>query len=121
MRKWRKGIAACLFSAVLILPAGPALARVSLAGAESTYDRVYDMAGIFSDEEEAALSAAIESQRTDMDMDLAIVTAGDAMGYGGQEFADYFYDDNGLGEGSDKSGVLLLLDMDNREIGRAHV
>ena len=49
-------------------------------------------------------------------MDLAIVTAGDAMGYGGQEFADYFYDDNGLGEGSDKSGVLLLLDMDNREI-----
>ena len=80
MRKWRKGIAACLFSAVLILPAGPALARVSLAGAESTYDRVYDMAGIFSDEEEAALSAAIESQRTDMDMDLAIVTAGEAMG-----------------------------------------
>lgn len=95
---------------------GTALGEVSLAGAESTYDRVYDLADLFTDQEEQELSETIGRLTEKTGMDLAVVTAQEAHGYTGQKFADTFYNENGLGTGKDHSGALLLIDMDNREI-----
>lgn len=95
---------------------GTALGEVSLAGAESTYDRVFDLADLFTDQEEQELSETIGRLTEKMGMDLAVVTAEEAHGYTGQKFADTFYNENGLGTGKDHSGALLLIDMDNREI-----
>lgn len=95
---------------------GTAFAVNSLSGAEGNYERVYDMADLFTDSEEKELSEAIGDLREKMKMDLAVVTALDTLGHTGQEFADQFYNDNEMGTGSDYSGALFLIDMDNREI-----
>lgn len=93
-----------------------AFAGTSLSGAVCTYDGIYDMADLFTDEEERKLSQMAAELIEKMKMDLAVVTTEDAKGYTGQEFADHFYEDNGMGAGDDYSGALLAIDMDNREI-----
>lgn len=77
--------------------------------------RVFDDALLFDSTEAASLESMIASLRGEMNMDMAIVTTYDAQGKTAQQYADDFYDDNNFGTGSDFSGVLLLIDMDNRE------
>lgn len=76
--------------------------------------RVYDYAGLFTTEETQELEESIGEYREKTDLDLVIVTIDDAVGKTSKEYADNFYDNNGFGVGSDHSGVLLLIDMDNR-------
>lgn len=113
-RKFGRGLALILLWSLILCKT--AFAAVSLAGASADCERVYDMADLFTGEEEKELSETIGVLREKMKMDLAVVTAEDAYGYTGQEFADRFYDDNEMGTGGDYSGALLLIDMDNREI-----
>lgn len=114
MKKWM--IAAGGILAVLLNMTIPAAARVSLAGAQTDHSRVYDMADLFTEQQEEELSEQISAQSEEMGMDLAVVTTADAAGYSSRVYADYFYDDNGMGTGQDNSGALFLIDMDNREI-----
>ena len=51
-----------------------------------------------------------------MNMDLVVLTIDDAEGKTSAAYADDYYDYNGYGIGSDKSGALILIDMDNRQI-----
>lgn len=100
--------------AVLLLPScfpgGTALA------AEAPR-RVFDEAGLFDESETADLEAAIgEFRETWPSSDLAILTVGDAEGKTAAEYADDFYDSHKIGIGSQSSGALLSIDMDNREI-----
>ncbi len=78
--------------------------------------RVFDDAGLFSQEEKAAFENQITSMRKEMNMDVVIVTTRDAGGKSAGEFAEDYYVDGGYGVGSDYRGVLLLMDMDNREV-----
>lgn len=78
-------------------------------------ERVFDGAGLFTAEEASELSAGIDALRNKMDMDVAIVTTEENSATA-EEYADQFYEDNGFGTGSDHSGVLFLIDMDNREV-----
>lgn len=77
-------------------------------------NRVYDYAGLFTAEETQELEESITEYREKTDLDLVIVTIDDAQGKTSREYADDFYDYNGFGVGRDHSGVLLLIDMDNR-------
>lgn len=83
---------------------------------EAEEKRVYDQAALFTEEKVSALEMDIASLRAETTYDFVIVSTDDAQGKSARDYADDFYDENGFGTGQDKSGVLLLLDMDNREI-----
>lgn len=76
--------------------------------------RVYDQAGLFTAEEVTELEKRVAEHRESTNLDIVIVTTDDTMGKTSRDYADDFYDYNGFGVGDDHSGVLLLIDMDNR-------
>ncbi|MCI8501704.1 MAG: TPM domain-containing protein [Oscillospiraceae bacterium] len=102
-----------LFSlaAVLLLILG----TLNAAAAET---RVVDDAGLLSTGEIEKLEGRIASLRQAYPgMDFVFVTTGDAQGKGTQAYADDYFDENGYGAGGDDSGILFLIDMDNRNLG----
>lgn len=78
--------------------------------------RVFDNGGLFDKEEKEALEQTLASFHDEWQMELGIMTTDDAGGKSTERLADDFYDRNGLGVGSDHSGALFVIDMDNREI-----
>lgn len=78
--------------------------------------RVFDEAGLFTAEETEELEIQIQAIRSEIKMDVAVLTIEDAMGKTSEEYADDFYDEQGLGIGRDYSGALYLIDMDNRQM-----
>lgn len=78
--------------------------------------RVFDDAGLLSDGDIAAFEEEIAGLRDTMKMDVVLVTTEDAGGKTSQQYADDYYDEGGFGTRLDYSGVLYLIDMDNREI-----
>ncbi len=76
--------------------------------------RVFDLAGLFSEEERAALEQRIaDLRKTISPYDVAVLTADQGV-YDTQDYADRFYEDNGIGTDANRSGVLFFLDMQNR-------
>ena len=76
--------------------------------------RVFDLAGLFSDDERAELEKRIASlRRTLWPYDMAVLTADNGV-YDTQDYADRFYEDYGIGTDDNRSGVLFFIDMDNR-------
>ncbi|MDD3252974.1 MAG: TPM domain-containing protein [Lachnospiraceae bacterium] len=98
----------CLLTALLILP----LTVRSEAGEQ----RVFDEAGLLSSDQTQSLETRIQELRTEMNMDLVLVTTEDTGGYSSEEYADAYYENGSFGSGSDHSGALLLIDMDNRQL-----
>jgi uncharacterized protein len=78
--------------------------------------RVFDDAGLFSEEEKTAFENQINSMKKEMNMDVVIVTTNDAEGKTAGQYAEDYYIDGVYGVGSDYRGALFLIDMDNREI-----
>ena len=110
MKKWKK-IAAVVLAMVLAL----AFAGMT-AMAESIPEelRVYDQADLFTDEEEMELASKLLEVQKRMDMGLAIVTTEDNSS-SARDYADEFYEFYEIGIGSDYSGALFLIDMENGE------
>lgn len=79
-------------------------------------ERVYDEAGLFSDTQIGSLENEIASLRQSIKLDFVIVTTNETNGKKTAEYADDFYDKNGFGFGKDKSGILFLINMENRQI-----
>ena len=73
---------------------------------------VYDYAGLLTSDEIMALEMQIADMREKTDWDIFAVTTDDAEGKISAEYADDFYDER-TPEESD--GILVLIDMDNRE------
>lgn len=78
--------------------------------------RVNDFAELFTAAEADKLQEQITTLREEMNMDVALLTTDDAGGVSSETYADRYYEESGYGVGKNHSGVLLLLDMDNREI-----
>lgn len=76
---------------------------------------VVDHAGLLTADEMAELNRQIEKLRSELELEIAIVTTYGTGGKGVQAYADDFYDQNGYGYGDTNSGILLLLDMEGRE------
>ena len=75
-------------------------------------EKVYDFADLFTDSEEEKLYDEIIKYINNYSMDMAVVTIDENNKYSAMEYADDFYDYNLF----DYNGLLLLIDMDNREI-----
>ena len=78
--------------------------------------KVYDLANLFTLDEVDKLQESATSLAENYQMDIGIVTTDNANGKSAMEYADDFYDENDFGYGHNKDGLLLLIDMDNREI-----
>ena len=78
--------------------------------------RVFDQANLFSESQTATLEENLAEFLDRYNMEAVIVTTSDTHGKSAEAYADDFYDENGFGTGSEKDGVLFLIDMDNRKI-----
>ena len=78
--------------------------------------KVVDGAVLFSSEEVSTLETSIKDISSRYDMDIVIVTTTNMNGKSSKEYADDFFDYEGYGYGNDKSGIILLYNMFDREI-----
>lgn len=86
-------------------------------GAQDTgYQKIYDYAELLDDEQEKELSQAAVEIADQYQIDIAVLTIDDNQGKSSMAFADDFYDYNGLGCGETGDGLILLMDMDARNI-----
>lgn len=96
-------------SALGVLLAGTAFAAAGedayqMAEGTESYADVYDMADLFTDEEEKQLSEQAQVLSDTMKMEAVIVTT-EENSDSAQVFADGFYMEGGFGTGSDHSGT----------------
>jgi len=63
-----------------------------------------------------ALQTQIESTINKTNLDVVVVLTDNTDGKSSMAYADDYYDENGFGIGSDYSGILLLIDLDNNKL-----
>lgn len=101
-----KKLLAMLLVLALLLPA--ALAEGS---------RVHDDAQLFTSEEIQTMDSLIEHIRQCYQMDVGVLTTRDTPVTTEDsalvDYADRYYEDNGYGLGDDRSGMLVMIDMNN--------
>lgn len=85
------------------------------AGLSQGEARVFDYAGLFTAEEAAGLEERAGQLRDSMKAEVVILTVADGEGKDSQHIADQFYFDQGFGDSFHENGILMLIDMDNRE------
>lgn len=82
--------------------------------------QVIDNAGLFSSPEIDQMEAIIECIEREHEVDMVVLTTTDTPDdysesmWRVRDYADDFYDNGGYGMGEDYSGMLILLDMNNR-------
>lgn len=79
-------------------------------------NRVFDHADVFEGSREAQMNEEIAEAKDHIGMDIVIVTTEDAEGKSAEAYADDYYDYGDFGMGDEASGLLFLIDFDNREI-----
>lgn len=84
--------------------------------ASSDDQRIFDFADLLTSEEEGQLEQLSFEIGNQVEADILVVTTDDAEGKSTMEYADDFYDNGAYGyEEPYGTGILLLIDMDNRE------
>lgn len=78
--------------------------------------RIFDMAGLLDKTYVQEARERIQDYEDTYHLDIVVVTVDDAQGKTATAYADDFYEEGGFGQGSKKSGILFLIDMDNREL-----
>lgn len=118
LRIWGGAVFAAVFLLFLPVLSGgmKSFAESGSSGAASQENRVYDEAGLFSQEEKEVLETHIQALKKEMNMDVVITTTDKAGGKTAKQYAEDFYVSGGFGVGKDFRGVLFLMDMDNREL-----
>lgn len=100
-----------IFLSVLLL-----LSLVLTAAAEETLWRIVDNADLLDTAEESAHEESIRLLREQYEMDVVILTVNTLDGKRPQDYADDYYDEHGYGCGEEKSGLLLLISMEERDL-----
>lgn len=103
-------ISVLLLVLMLVLFAG------QMHGLAAETEKVKDTLGLLKEDELKEVQLLIDGAVKDYGLDVVIVTTGDTEGKSSRDFADDYYDYNGFGVGSDKSGLLLLINMKEREL-----
>ncbi len=85
------------------------------AGLSEGEQRVFDYADLFRDEEKAMLEERAGQLRESMKAEVIILTVEDAEGEESQHLSDRFYFNQGFDQSFGENGILMLIDMDNRE------
>ena len=78
--------------------------------------KVYDFADLLTDIEEEKLFNLVDTYIDNTKYDLVLVTINENSKNSSKEYADDFFDYNEFGINSSRNGVLILIDMDNREL-----
>ena len=92
------------------------MSALLLCGYDANGAKVYDGADLLTQDQEEKLQEQAVSLGKELSLDVVIVTTDDAGGKTAQEYADDFFDYNGFGyEDGEYSGILYLIDMDNRQ------
>lgn len=107
MKKAKKLMSAVMLLFVLIVSA------MLPTEVSAAIEDVYDDAGLLSEDDEDWLGKMIDDLKEKTGWDIFVVTTADAGGKTAAEYADDFYDAR---TEEDSDGVLLLIDMDNREL-----
>lgn len=76
---------------------------------------VFDYANLLTQEQIDDLQLRAEELTDIYKMEIAVLTIDNANGKSSRDYADSFFEAQNLGIGDDYSGVLFLIDMDNRE------
>lgn len=116
MKKWKR-----LIVMLVLCMTALASTAVNAAGTENdaaeteavAENYVFDEAWLMTESEISELNAQIHSMKEKTDWDIFAVTTNDAQGKSSMEYADDFYD---MRTAEDSDGILVLIDMDNREI-----
>ena len=77
--------------------------------------RLTDAAELLSESEQAELISTLDQISEKHQVDVVVVTIDSLGGMTPAECAEYFYDNFGYGFGNDKSGILLLISMEERD------
>lgn len=81
-----------------------------------TSKKIYDYAELFTSEEESKLYDSVQNFINETNFDMVIVTIDDNNKSSSMAYADDFYDYNNFGIDEKNSGILFLIDMDNRKM-----
>jgi uncharacterized protein len=73
------------------------------------FDRLYDTAGLLSDDEAASLKELLDTISLTYDFDMVIVSVKQTGSTEPKDFADAFFDKNGYGLGKNRDGCLFLI------------
>lgn len=76
---------------------------------------VVDEAGLLNSQEEADLLAKLEEISQRQELDVVVLTVTSINGFSPQDYADNYFDYNGYGQGPNHDGVLLLINMGDRD------
>ena len=76
---------------------------------------IADNADLLNTQEELLLETTTDVIRDDNDFDVVILTVSSTQGEAVEAFADDYYDYNGYGVDSQRSGVLFLVSMEDRD------
>lgn len=108
----RKGTGKYRIWAALLLAAA-----LLLCGYSEQDPKVFDEAGLFDEAEEEILQQEIVKTAGKLSLDVAVVTTDDTQGKSSALYANDYFEDHGFGyEKEIGSGILLLIDMDNRQV-----
>lgn len=77
---------------------------------------VYDNGALFTSSEVQELETDAAEVAQKYNMNIILLTTDDAQGMSSAEFAENFYESNGYVDNSAKGGIVLLIDMDHREL-----
>ena len=78
--------------------------------------KVYDYAELLTEDQEKQLALKAKDILARHNIDIAIVTVNTTNGLSSMEYADDFYDYNPFGYGKDASGLLMLINMEERDV-----
>lgn len=77
---------------------------------------VFDEGGLFTPQEIYQMEQTAEGLAQEYHMNVLLLTAAYARGMDSREIAEAFYEENGYTENGKRGGIVLLIDMDNREL-----
>ena len=83
--------------------------------ADSSKSVVYDQEQLFGEADTEMLNTRLAELCDTYNVDVAIVTTTSLDGKTAQEYADDFYDENGIGGGDSKGGILLMISSSERK------
>ncbi len=106
----RKRVLLSLLTLMLLL--FPGVANAAQGSAEAEISNVVDDAGLMSETEVQALETEVDALMEDTGWIVYALTTGDAGGKSSMEYADDYYD----AHTEQEDGIVLLVDMDNREV-----
>ena len=111
----KKKILTLLFSLILCLCIVTPAFAAQTDGFASEYERVQDLAGLLSGNEESSLVTKLDELSERQKMDIVVLTTDTLDGKTPRDYADDIYDYGNFGYGESKDGALLLISIEDND------